>query len=43
MNDAEKNVARALRKERVSLRGIARVLAISPSQVWRFFEAEETA
>ena len=39
-NDAEKSVARALLKERVSLRGIARVLKVSPSQVLRFFEAE---
>ena len=40
MNDAEKNVARALLKERVSLRGIARVLKVSPGQVLSFFEAE---
>ena len=40
MNDAGKGVARALLKERVSLRGIARVLQVSPGQVLRFFEAE---
>ena len=40
LNEAEKGVARALLKERVSLRGIARVLKVSPSQVLRFFEAE---
>ena len=40
MNDAEKSVARALLKERVSLRGIARVLKVSPGQVLSFFEAE---
>ena len=40
MNPAEKEIARALLKERVSLRGIARVLKVSPSQVQSFFEAE---
>ena len=40
MNPAEKEIARALLKERVSLRGIARVLKVSPSQVLSFFEAE---
>ena len=36
-NDAEKNVARALLKERVDLRGIARVFKVSLSQVLSFF------
>ena len=40
MKEAEKGVARALLKERVSLRGIARVLKVSPGQVLSFFEAE---
>ena len=40
MNEAEKSIARALLKERVSLRGIARALKVSPGQVLSFFEAE---
>lgn len=39
-NEADKRLARALLKERVSLRGIARALKVSPGEVLSFFEAE---
>lgn len=40
MNEAERGIARGLLKGRVSLRGIARVLKVSPGQVLSFFEAK---